>query len=161
MGREDEPGGYGQCDGATGISIRLPTSIGVDSHGTTDDKDELVWIDASLGVTEAVSQQTAQDGSQTIGRVPYADHQLELIKQPVLTYLFLRGCSRLVHHMDTMTTDRQLPSPLEEDWRTHRRTDGSFESSEDEAKYGKPGKRGECRHDAQTGSPAKELICQS
>lgn len=112
-------------DNATALrhQYSLSPMFAVISHCTTNDKDELVRVDAGLGMTEAVSQQTAQDGSETIGRVPYADPQLELIKQPILTHLFLRGCSRLVHHIDTMTTDRQLSSPLEEDWRTHRRTD--------------------------------------
>jgi len=95
-------------DNATALRHQYSTTpmFAVISHCTTDDKDELVWIDTGLGMTEAVSQQTAQDGSETIGRVPYADHQLKVIKQLVLTHLFLKGCSRLVHHMDTMTTDR-------------------------------------------------------
>lgn len=58
-------------DKATALIISLgQASVTVYLHSTADDENQLVWVKARIGVSQAISQETTEDSGETIGRVP-------------------------------------------------------------------------------------------
>jgi len=58
-------------DKATALIVSLgQASVTVYLHSTADDENQLVWVKARIGVSQAISQETTEDSGETIGRVP-------------------------------------------------------------------------------------------
>jgi hypothetical protein len=99
------------------------------SHRTADDEDELVRVQLGVGraVTETVGEERAEDGAQTVGRVP------------------------------DVVPERLLPtSPPHRDDDEHRRSDRGLKGTEDESEDGQTGKVLERGEDTARDTPAEE-----
>jgi hypothetical protein len=96
---------------------------------------------------------------------PFAEYQILKILVNTLkmhrdTYLFRRGCSRLVHQEDTMITENQLQDrSYSRHSRTHTRAYGTLESAKDEAEYNEASKVVKGGTDHARDSPSEETEC--